>query len=138
VLCLVVQTQWCTLSPNVVVAATGAQYRRQGQRGPHLPTLPACLPPCLSVSPSLAPCLPPSLPLSWFCFSAFTLPALIPLPCYQHRPACPSFHPSVSKPISCAPPLTSPAVEDEAFWKDIMPLELGDLPALQEAVAVVG
>ncbi|KAL4855164.1 Protease Do-like 9 [Chlorella vulgaris] len=29
-------------------------------------------------------------------------------------------------------------VEDEAFWKDIMPLELGDLPALQEAVAVVG
>ncbi|PRW60277.1 Protease Do-like 9 [Chlorella sorokiniana] len=29
-------------------------------------------------------------------------------------------------------------VEDDEFWKDIVPLELSDLPALQESVAVLG
>ncbi len=29
-------------------------------------------------------------------------------------------------------------VEDEEFWQDVQPLQLGPLPRLQDAVAVIG
>ena len=47
----------------------------------------------------------------------------------------PAWLPALLTPHLPRPPC---AVEDESFWEGITPLELGQLPALQENVAVLG
>jgi hypothetical protein len=66
--------------------------------------LPACVPAC-----SALPCR--SCAATSPAFGELALPGLQYLPCT----ACPVL----------------PAVEDDKFWEDVVPLELGDLPALQ-------
>jgi hypothetical protein len=77
--------------------------------------LPACVPACLRACPA---------GLARICLQRPAHEQQLPSP----LPVCPALPYLICTALSCP---VLPAVEDDKFWEDVVPLELGDLPALQ-------